>query len=134
MTLVVDAGIAVKWVLPESDSETAVAIRTTDEDLIAPSLACAEIGSAIWRAVIRGDLSAAEAREYLKVATAHYERIIPLEELADAAIALAIRLRHPIYDCFYLALAERERCALITGDARLIGAAKGIRNVEVRRL
>jgi predicted nucleic acid-binding protein len=49
-------------------------------------------------------------------------------------MALAIRLKHPIYDCFYLALAERKRCALVTADARLIAAAKGIRNVEVRAL
>jgi predicted nucleic acid-binding protein len=134
MTLVVDASVAVKWVLPEVGSERAVAIRTTDEDLIAPSLACAEIGSAIWRAALRGDLAAAEAREYLKIAIAHYQRIILLEELTDAAITLAIRLKHPIYDCFYLALAERERCTLVTADARLIAAAKGIRNVEVRAL
>jgi predicted nucleic acid-binding protein len=132
MTLVVDASVAVKWVLPEVGSERAVAIRTTDEDLIAPSLACAEIGSAIWRAALRGDLSAAEAREYLKIAIAHYQRIILLEELMDAAIALAIRLKHPIYDCSYLALAERERCALITADARLIDAAKVVKGIEVR--
>jgi predicted nucleic acid-binding protein len=131
MTLVVDANVAVKWVLPESDSERAVAIRTTDKELIAPALAWAEIGSAIWRTALRGDLSAAEAREYLKVAMAHYQRIIPLDELADEAVALAIRLRHPIYDCFYLALAERERCALITADARLLAAAKALKRVEI---
>jgi predicted nucleic acid-binding protein len=134
MTLVVDASVAVKWVLPEAGSERAVAIRTADENLIAPSLACAEIGGAIRRAVLRGDVSATEARDYLKIAVAHYQRIILLEELTDAAMALAIRLKHPIYDCFYLALAERERCALVTADARLIAAAKGIRNVEVRAL
>jgi predicted nucleic acid-binding protein len=134
MTLVVDASVAVKWVLPEPDSERAVAIRTGDENLIAPSLACAEIGSAIWRAVLRGDLSPAEASEYLKVAVAHYQRMIPLVELTDAAITLAIRLKHPIYDCFYLVLAERERCALVTADARLIAAAKGIKNIQVHPL
>jgi len=31
-------------------------------------------------------------------------------------------------------LAERERCALITADAKLIAAAKAVRGVEVRRL
>jgi predicted nucleic acid-binding protein len=134
MTLIVDASVAVKWVLPESDSDRAVTIRESDDDLIAPSLVCAEIGSAIWRASLRGDLSATDAREYLKVAVAHYQRIIPLNELADAAIALAIRIKHPIYDCFYLALAERERCALITADARLIAAAKGIKNIQVHPL
>jgi predicted nucleic acid-binding protein len=50
------------------------------------------------------------------------------------AIALAIRLRHPVYDCFYVALAERERCALITADERLVAAVKGIKSIELRTL
>lgn len=133
MALVIDASVAVKWVLPEAGSERAVAIRT-DDDLIAPSLVCAEIGSAIWRAVIRGDVPAKEASAALRAAMAPYQRVIPLEELADRAIDLAIRLRHPIYDCLYLALAERERCALVTADGRLVAAAKALRSVEVRAL
>ncbi|MGB7102124.1 MAG: type II toxin-antitoxin system VapC family toxin [Xanthobacteraceae bacterium] len=134
MTIVVDASVAVKWVIPEPDSERAAAIRTADDDLIAPSLAYAEIGSAIWRAVVRGDVPAAEARRDLKVAVSHYRHIIPLEELADSALELATRLRHPIYDCFYLALAERERCPLITADGRLIAAAKAMKGIEMRPL
>ncbi|MGB6538974.1 MAG: type II toxin-antitoxin system VapC family toxin [Xanthobacteraceae bacterium] len=61
-------------------------------------------------------------------------RIVPLEDLADRALALAIRLRHPIDDCFYLALAEREACALITADTRLMTAAKVASGLEVRAL
>ena len=102
--------------------------------LLAPSLVHAEIGSAIWRAVLRGDVPAAEARRDLKVAVGHYRRIIPLAELADRALELAMRLRHPIYDCFYLALAERERCPLITADRRLIAAAKALKGIELRPL
>lgn len=132
MTIVVDASVGVKWVLPEAGSECAAAIRLADDDLIAPSLAYADIGNAIWRAVVRGDVSAAEARRVLKVAGSHYRRIIPLAELADRALELATRLRHPIYDCFYLALAEREHCPLITADARLIAAAKAMKGVELR--
>jgi predicted nucleic acid-binding protein len=134
MTVVVDASVAVKWVLPEAGSDRAAAIRTADDDLVAPSLACAEIGSAIWRAVLRGDVSAAEARRDLRVAVDHYRRIVPLEELAERAIDLAMRLRHPIYDCFYLALAEREGCPLITADSRLVAAAKAMKGVELRLL
>ena len=134
MTLVVDASVAVKWVLPEIGSERAATIRASEADLIAPSLVYAEIGNAIWRAVLRGDVSAREAGENLKVAANHYRLLVPLEELAAAAIALAARLRHPIYDCFYLALAERERCPLITADARLAATAKAVRGVEVRPL
>ena len=134
MTIVVDASVAVKWVLPEADSERAAAIRTADDDLIAPSLVWAEVGSAIWRAVVRGDVLAAEAREDLQVALTHYRRIVPLEDLAHRAIELAMHLRHPIYDCFYLALAERERCTLITADTRLITAAKRAKGVQLRPL
>ncbi len=134
MTVVVDASVAVKWVLPEAGSDRAAAIRTADDDLINPSLACAEIGSAIWRAVLRGDVSAAEARQNLLVAINHYWRIVPLEELAERAIDVAMRLRHPIYECFYVALAERERCPMITADRRLITAAKAMKSVELRLL
>jgi predicted nucleic acid-binding protein len=134
MTVVVDASVAVKWVLPETGSDRAAAIRTADDDLLAPSLVHAEIGSAIWRAVLRGDVPAAEARRDLKVAVGHYRRIISLAELVDRALELATRLRHPIYDCFYLALAERERCALITADRRLIAAAKAMKGIELRPL
>jgi predicted nucleic acid-binding protein len=134
MTLVVDASVAVKWVLDEPATDRAVALRNSDGDLIAPSLVHAEIGNALWRAALRGDITAPEAVRGLNAAVAHYSRIILLPELADNAIELAIELRHPIYDCFYLALAQRERCALVTADRRLLSAAEAMTAVEVRVL
>jgi predicted nucleic acid-binding protein len=49
-------------------------------------------------------------------------------------MALPIRLKHPIYDCFYLALAEREQCAVVTADLKLLAAAKSVKGVQVRPL
>jgi predicted nucleic acid-binding protein len=40
--------------------------------------------------------------------------------LKDRALAIAIELRHPAYDCFYLALAERSASQLVTAHDRLI--------------
>lgn len=134
MTLVVDASVAVKWVLDEPASERAAALRDSDSDLIAPSLVRAEIGSALWRAALRGDITAPDAARALNLAVGHYARSILLAELADNALELAIELRHPIYDCFYLALAQRERCALITADRRLLSAAEALPGIEVRAL
>jgi predicted nucleic acid-binding protein len=51
-------------------------------------------------------------------------RLIPLEELAPSALAIAAELKHPIHDCFYVALAERESAALVTADKRLLALAK----------
>lgn len=133
MTLIIDASVATKWVLPEADSNKAVALRASDNDIIAPSLVTAEIGNAIWKSAMWGDMDGAHALRALKAAVAHYHRLLPIEELMPSALAFATNLRHPIYDCFYLALAEREAATLVTADARLLAAAKKTK-VNVRAL
>jgi predicted nucleic acid-binding protein len=120
-------------VLEQESSPRANALRL-EGGLIAPSLIAAEIGSALWKAVRRGVVTDDEALAAIEVALLPFEALIATEELRIRALALAVELRHPIYDCFYLALAERERCALITADKKLAAAAKSIKNVELRRL
>ena len=134
MTLVVDSSVASKWVLPEEGSERAIALRDLSDDLIAPTLLYAEIGNALWKRVLWNELSGADASSALAAAVAAMSRLCPLEELAGRALALAGELRHPIYDCFYLALAEREQCPCITADKRLLKTAAGLKSVEVRPL
>ena len=133
MSLVVDASVAAKWVLPEPDFSQAERLRQSGEALIAPTLVLAEIGNAVWKRAIRGELTAADAESAVRLAAVLFSSLLPMEQLAIRANALAIGLRHPIYDCFYLALAEREDATLVTADARLIVAAKKAR-VRVRPL
>ena len=133
MSLVVDASVAALWVIEQDGSARANALRS-EESLVAPSLIAAEIGSAIWKAVRRSAVKPDDAAAALDAALLAFEALLPLEQLRDRALALSIALDHPIYDCFYLALAERERCPLITADRRLISAAKRMKAVEVRAL
>jgi predicted nucleic acid-binding protein len=133
MTLVVDASVASLWVLEQDGSERAFALRNEDS-LIAPSLIVAEIGSALWKAVRRGDTTRANALVALEAALLPIDEIVPLEEFRERALEIAIELNHPIYDCFYLALAERERYPLVTGDKRLVAAGKKMKAVTVRSL
>jgi predicted nucleic acid-binding protein len=134
MTIVVDASVAAKWVLPEPGSAEAAALRTRESDLIAPSLVVAEIGNALWKSAMRGDTAGDDVAHNLDVSIGHYARLIPISDIAAAAMKLAVDLKHPLYDCFYLALAERERCALVTADKRLLAAAKKMKGIEVRAL
>jgi predicted nucleic acid-binding protein len=133
VTLVVDASVAAKWVLPEDAADRAVALRGTD-DLLAPSLIYAEIGNAVWKRALWNELSMADALRALESAIGIFTALVPMAELAARATEIAIELRHPIYDCFYLALAERERCALVSADARLLAAAKRLKKIEIRKL
>jgi predicted nucleic acid-binding protein len=47
------------------------------------------------------------------------------DSLIERAIAMAVALQHPIYDCLYLACAERAGAQLATADRRLVAAAQG---------
>ena len=134
MTVVVDASIALKWVLPEAGSASAAALRAADSALIAPTLVMAEIGNALWKKTMRKEIDRHEAVSALRLALSHFAEFFPLDDLRETALELAIALRQPIYDCFYVALAQRERCALVTADPRLLNAAEGVTGLEVRAL
>ena len=119
---VVDASVAVKWVLPEPDSDRAIALR--DKVLHAPDLALAECGNALWVRVHRGVLSKAEAETCFAALSLAPVSWTPTEQLAAEAMALALDLDHPVYDCVYLALAIARDLPLVTADRRLIATAR----------
>jgi predicted nucleic acid-binding protein len=133
VTLVVDASIAVKWVLPEDGADQAADLRQGSDEIWAPSLIVAEVGNAIWKRVMWQELSKTDALRAHAIALSLITRLVPMEELAARATEIAIGLKHPIYDCFYLALAERENAGLITADRRLFDAAQRTK-IKVRTL
>jgi predicted nucleic acid-binding protein len=134
MNLIVDASVAVKWFFREPDSQSALALREQDFDFMAPDLVLAEIGNAAWKKRMRDEIDAAQAVFVMRQAPLLFSSLVPIAELAEAAMHLSATLRHPIYDCFYLALAERERAPIVSADGKLLAAAKKMRGVEGRRL
>jgi predicted nucleic acid-binding protein len=133
VTLVVDASVVAKWVLVEPGAEQANALRD-ESSLIAPSLVAAEVGNAFYKAALRGDITRADAIAAIRSVLRPFDRLIPNEDLRERAMELSLDLKHPIYGCFYLALAERERCALVSADSRLLAAARRVKRIEARKL
>ena len=84
-----------------------------------------EAANALWKKTARKELSAREADRALGLLGESGLDLRPTALLLGRAMALARRLRHPVYDCVYLALAERERAALVTADARLLRRFSG---------
>ena len=119
MKWVVDASVAAKWLAPEMESAQAEALL--DDELLAPDLLFAEVGNILWKKQTRGEIDTAAAQ-----LGARWLLQVPLQVhetsslLADA-LALALQLQHPAYDCFYLALALRADAPLMTADKRLHG-------------
>jgi predicted nucleic acid-binding protein len=116
---VVDASIAVKWVVEEADSEAAARLLEGEAVLLAPDLLYAEAANALWALSRRGDVAPADVREALAVlADVPLHIASSMRQLMPAATRLAQDLDHPVYDCFYLALAVQQQYPLLTADRR----------------
>lgn len=118
--LVVDASIATAWITMEDISAPSRALISAGEVLIAPELIVAEVGNALWKAERRGQVSREQVEATSGMLANSLARMLPTLPLLPAAAALARELNHPIYDCFYLALAQHEGAELATADARMV--------------
>jgi predicted nucleic acid-binding protein len=116
--LVVDASALLLVLLREPGWDEVLALLAAEEP-IAPELIVAETANALWRRVRTGGRSAEQAREVLADAMAPISRLVPMAPLRARALDLALRRDHPVYDCLYVALAQREGVPLLTADRRL---------------
>ena len=119
MRLVVDASVVVPYFLPERFSQAASRWIAGADDVVAPDLLTVEAGNVLWKKARLGNVTAADAEEILgRIADGAAVQLRPSNPLARVAWRLATELDHPIYDCFYLALAVTEEACLVTADRR----------------
>lgn len=115
MTRVVDTSIVLKWVVAESDSVQAT--KWAGTSLIAPDLIRAELGNALWKKVVRGEIESDQARRAIEE-TLPALSLVSSVPLIPRALSLALELSHPIYDCIFLTLALERGTVLVTADGR----------------
>jgi predicted nucleic acid-binding protein len=114
---VIDAGVVVKWFIPEVDSAKAHQLLERYlqgiDTPVAPDLLIAECGNVFWRRCRQGDITPDEA---LNVP------LVPATSLVQSALQLALQHQRTVYDALYLALAQERNCDLITADERFFHA------------
>jgi predicted nucleic acid-binding protein len=125
---VLDASVAVRWVVPERGSVEAADLLTRDIAWLAPHLMFVEAASALRRktaaAEIRAEIAAQALDALLQASRDGVIAVANDREIAPSALLLALSLGHKVPDCLYLALAEREGAGLATADARLASLAR----------
>ena len=120
--LVVDASVAIKWLVDEPGSDAALALR--GRDLAAPALLRIEAGNVLRTLAKRRVLNTEEAVELFRLFQTAPVTIVDHDDaLERRALEMALAIGHPVYDCVYLALAERMGRTLVTADARFLAAA-----------
>jgi predicted nucleic acid-binding protein len=118
-TLVIDASIAVKWVVEEDGTAEALILRRRAK-LIAPELLPAECANILWKKVRRDELSGDEACLAARLLQAADIELLPMRSFLETATRTAIELDHPACDCLYLALAVERDCPFVTADERFL--------------
>ena len=130
--VVVDASLAIKWVLREEDSQVAKALLQTWKSegvsVLAPGLFTSEVTNILHRQVVSAKLSYNDAQQLLKklLSIGIIFDFSDYEEISIRAMDFAHQFNlAAAYDAHYLALAEYYGCLFWTADARLFHAVSG---------
>lgn len=121
MSVVIDACVALKWVIDEPGSDAASALR--QEQLIAPAIWLAEAANVLWQRVRIGDITPDEATARLGELRGAPLTSLPIEPVLDRASELAIEIGHPVHDCLYVALVLPYDTYVVTADRRFAAAS-----------
>ena len=124
MKYVLDASVAICWVIPRPLTPKAVRLR--DEyrrqihELLAPAVFIDEVAGALTKAERQKDIAVGQAAPLFVKVMNSPPILIPHAPLIARAIDISSRTRSAYYDCVYVALAEREACELVTADQKSI--------------
>jgi predicted nucleic acid-binding protein len=129
MKYATDSSVGVKWVLREADSPMALRLRADYQarvhELIAPDVFPVEVAHALTRAERRGLIAQGQAAPLLADVLSTSPALHSYLPLLQRATDISSQTRQGVYDCLYVALAEREGCELITADDKLVKNLQG---------
>ncbi len=124
MRYVLDASVALKWVLPEADAAKAIALRQDyrngTHELLAPDIFPVEVAHGLARAERRRIIRPPQGLALLTDVMLTPPQFYVYLPLLLRAFNIASQARVGVYDCLYVALAEREGCGFIKADDRLV--------------
>lgn len=130
--IVVDASVAVKWLLPEPGSDDARALlyqaMLGQTQIAAPVLLKTEVANALWSryATAESILQSAEVitlwEEFCRIPLS----FCPNDPLHSQALKIACQSKCTVYDCLEIACVMHLGAVLITADRRQAACAESL--------
>jgi predicted nucleic acid-binding protein len=124
MNYVVDSSVAFKWLVPEVDTDKALRLldgfQNGIHELLAPDIFPVEATHGLTRAQRQGRITTTQGSQLFIDLLNQLPQLTSYLPLLPRAYALSSSERVGVYDCLYVALAERERCELVTADEKLV--------------
>jgi predicted nucleic acid-binding protein len=126
ISYIVDASVAIKWVLPEIHSDRADRLLITpDLNLIAPEFIFVEMSNILWKKVQQKQLIEDDAIEALRALQDDMPLIIYSTGInVNSALSIALELKRAVYDCLYLSMAVERGIQFVTADSKFYEALK----------
>ena len=115
-----DASVALCWVIPRPLTPKAVRLRDESQQKIQELIFIDEVAGALTKAERQKDIAVGQATPLFVKVMNSPPVLIPHAPLIARAIDISSRTRSGYYDCLYVALAEREACELVTADQKSI--------------
>lgn len=120
--LVVDASVAVKWLLSEAGSDQAIGLIEAGHELYAPDLLVSEIGNVLWKRSRANTIEQDAPQQLMSEFLCIRLHRVDSRNLANDALDIACRHGRSFHDSLYLALAQAIKGTLVTADARFVNA------------
>jgi predicted nucleic acid-binding protein len=124
MHYVIDVCVAVKWFIPEIFSKEAEQLLSTKYSLLAPDYLLIEAGSIFWKKIRFNEITLAQGEQAFTAIQNSPMQLVNSKLLLQSSFNLANQSGRSIYDCFYLALAIRENCQMVTADKKFFSALR----------
>lgn len=125
-SFVLDASVAVKWMLPAKGEllrpqafRLLDAYEAGDVDLIVPDIFWAECGNVAWKAVRQQRLDRSSAELAIWSLTLRNIPTVSSAKLLQSAVSIALDFGRSVCDSLYVALAAQSKTPLLTADERL---------------
>ncbi len=128
MNYVIDASVDIKTYVQEQDSAKAVQLRNEYlqgvHQLIAPDIFPTEMCNVLLILERSGKIKPGEAELFFRQFLSGLPPLFAAIPLLPRALEIAKQFQQTVYDCLYVALAEREGRELVTADDRLVKAVQ----------
>jgi predicted nucleic acid-binding protein len=124
LILIVDASVAIKWFVREVLHDEALVLLDHPDRLQAPELIVPELTNAAWKKCLREEITRKQAQMIVAAVPRYVSVLYSISLDHERALEIALLLKHPVYDCVYLACAERVGGIVVTTDRVLLRRVK----------
>ncbi len=128
MKYVIDTSVDIKTYVQEPDSAKAVRLRNEYHQgihqLIAPDIFPTEMCNVLMILERSGKIKPGDADIFFKQCLSQLPPLFAAVPLLPRALEIAKQFQQTVYDCLYVALAEREGHELVTADDKLVKAVR----------